>query len=141
MRYIVLALYVGFSCAIFAQSSTVKGTVKDEQGEPLLGASVIYRSDVSKGTIADENGAFFLEVPQGKCKLICRYTGMKSDTISFDLAPNEEKVIDFTLFSYIKEFKQVDVKVGKFDKPIEEQTVTMIVLKPELIDNKNTRSI
>ena len=141
MRYIVLALYVGFSCAIFAQSSTVKGTVKDEQGEPLLGASVIYRSDVSKGTIADENGAFFLEVPQGKCKLICRYTGMKSDTISFDLAPNEEKVIDFTLFSYIKEFKQVDVKVGKFDKPIEEQTVTMIVLKPELIENKNTRSI
>ena len=84
---------------------------------------------------------FFLEVPQGKCKLICRYTGMKSDTISFILNPGEQKVIDFTLFSYIKEFKQVDVKVGKFDKPIEEQTVTMIVLKPELIENKNTRSI
>ena len=66
---------------------------------------------------------------------------MKSDTISFILNPGEQKVIDFTLFSYIKEFKQVDVKVGKFDKPIEEQTVTMIVLKPELIENKNTRSI
>ena len=34
----------------------------------------------------------------------------------------------------------MDVKVGKFDKPIEEQTVTMVVIKPELIENKNTRS-
>ena len=142
MRYTVFALFLGLSCVFLAQSSaTVKGTVRDEQGEPLLGASVIYRSDVSKGTIADENGIFFLEVPQGKCKLICRYTGMKSDTISFMLKPGEQKLVDFTLFSYIKEFKQVDVKVGKFDKPIEEQTVTMIVLKPELIENKNTRSI
>jgi iron complex outermembrane receptor protein len=142
MKYTVFSISLVFSCAVFAQSSaTVKGTVKDEQGEALLGASVIYRSDVSKGTIADEKGAFFLEVPQGECKLICRYTGMKSDTVSFVLLPNEQKVIDFTLFSYIKEFKQVDVKVGKFDKPIEEQTVSMIVLKPELIENKNTRSI
>jgi hypothetical protein len=128
MKYTVFSISLVFSCAVFAQSSaTVKGTVKDEQGEALLGASVIYRSDVSKGTIADEKGAFFLEVPQGECKLICRYTGMKSDTVSFVLLPNEQKVIDFTLFSYIKEFKQVDVKVGKFDKPIEEQTVSMIV--------------
>ena len=142
MRYKVFGLFLSLSSVFLAQSSsTVKGTVRDEQGEPLLGASVIYRSDVTKGTIADENGVFFLEVPQGKCKLICRYTGMKSDTISFMLKPGEQKVVDFTLFSYIKEFKQVDVKVGKFDKPIEEQTVTMIVLKPELIENKNTRSI
>ncbi len=66
---------------------------------------------------------------------------MRSDTISFVLEANEKRTVDFTLFSYIKEFKEVNVKVGKFDKPIEEQTVTMIVLKPELIENKNTRSI
>ena len=142
MKYTVFAFFFGLSSVLLAQSyASVKGTVKDEKGEPLLGASVIYRSDITKGTIADENGVFFLEVPRGKCKLICRYTGMKSDTISFMLKPGEQKLVDFTLFSYIKEFKEIDVKVGKFDKPIEEQTVTMIVLKPELIENKNTRSI
>ena len=66
---------------------------------------------------------------------------MKTDTLTFNLKPQEQREVNFTLFSYIKEFKEVDVKVGKFDKPIEEQTVSMIVIKPELIENKNTRSI
>ena len=142
MKYCLVVLFAGIYFALYSQNdSKVKGLVHDADGQVLLGATVIYRSDISKGTIADENGAYELSVPSGNCKLICRYTGMKSDTISFRLKENEIKEVNFTLYSYIKEFQQVDVKVGKFDKPIEEQTVSMIVLKPELIENKNTRSI
>ncbi len=121
--------------------SKIYGRVVDESGEVLAGASVIYRTDVSIGSVTDFDGNFELSVPSGKCKLICRFTGMKSDTVTFQLGPGQTKEVNFTLFSYIKEFKEVDVKVGKFDKPIEEQTVTMVVIKPELIENKNTRSI
>ena len=139
-----------FSCILFLligfiswtqNNSKIYGKVTDESGEVLTGASVIYRTDVSFGSIADFDGKFELIVPSGKCKLICRYTGMKTDTLTFNLQPQEQREVNFTLFSYIKEFKEVDVKVGKFDKPIEEQTVSMIVIKPELIENKNTRSI
>ena len=122
-------------------NAKIFGKVVDEGGEVLTGASIIYRTDVSVGAIADFDGKYVLSVPFGKCKLICRYTGMKADTITLNLNPGEQKEVNFTLFSYIKEFNQIDVKVGKFDKPIEEQTVTMIVIKPELIENKNTRSI
>ncbi|MDA7761674.1 TonB-dependent receptor [Crocinitomicaceae bacterium] len=139
-----------FSCILFLligfiswtqNNSKIYGKVTDESGEVLIGASVIYRTDVSFGSIADFDGKFELIVPSGKCKLICRYTGMKTDTLTFNLKPQEQREVNFTLFSYIKEFKEVDVKVGKFDKPIEEQTVSMLVIKPELIENKNTRSI
>ncbi|MDC1266414.1 TonB-dependent receptor [Crocinitomicaceae bacterium] len=139
-----------FSCILFLligfiswtqNNSKIYGKVTDESGEVLTGASVIYRTDVSFGSIADFDGKFELIVPSGKCKLICRYTGMKTDTLTFNLKPQEQREVNFTLFSYIKEFKEVDIKVGKFDKPIEEQTVSMIVIKPELIENKNTRSI
>ncbi|MDC0644224.1 TonB-dependent receptor [Crocinitomicaceae bacterium] len=142
MKHLLIPVFLGLLFVSHAQEfATVQGIVSSESGEALLGASVIYRADVSKGTIAQEDGSYELVVPPGKCKLICRYTGMRSDTISFVLKANEKRSVDFTLFSYIKEFKEVNVEVGKFDKPIEEQTVTMIVLKPELIENKNTRSI
>ena len=136
----LLLLFIGFNSGA-QNNSKIYGRVVDESGEVLTGASVIYRTDVSIGAVADFDGKFELSVPSGKCKLICRYTGMRSDTVTITLKPQEIKEVNFTLFSYIKEFKEVDVKVGKFDKPIEEQTVTMIVIKPELIENKNTRSI
>ena len=136
----LLLLFIGFNSGA-QNNSKIYGRVVDETGEVLTGASVIYRTDISVGAIADFDGKFELFVPPGKCKLICRYTGMKSDTVTISLKPQESKEVNFTLFSYIKEFKEIDVKVGKFDKPIEEQTVTMIVIKPELIENKNTRSI
>ena len=136
----LLLLVIGFNSGA-QNNSKIYGRVIDETGEVLTGASVIYRTDISVGAIADFDGKFELLVPSGQCKLICRYTGMKSDTVTINLNPQESKEVNFTLFSYIKEFKEVEVKVGKFDKPIEEQTVTMIVLKPELIENKNTRSI
>ncbi|MDC3253112.1 TonB-dependent receptor [Crocinitomicaceae bacterium] len=53
--------------------------------------------------------------------------------------------MDLVLKSYvdlnIQDFDEVKVKVGKFDKRIEDQTVSLELLKPEIIENKNTRSI
>jgi iron complex outermembrane receptor protein len=66
---------------------------------------------------------------------------MNPDTLTVQVFENQTVNLDIVLTSFIKELQQVDVKVGRFNKPIEEQTVTMIVLKPELIENKNTRSI
>ena len=140
-------LLCGIFCTIYGfafygqNDAKIHGKVVDDAGEVLIGASVIYRSDISIGAVADIEGIYELTVPSGECKLICRYTGMKPDTITITLKAAEDKEVNFTLFSYIREFEEVDVRVGKFDKPIEEQTVTMIVLKPELIENKNTRSI
>ena len=97
MKQLLVLFFLGFLSAYRAQEfATVSGKVSNEKGETLLGASVIYRADVSKGTIARDDGSFELIVPPGQCKLICRYTGMRSDTVSFDLSPNEQKIVDFT---------------------------------------------
>ena len=89
-----------FSCILFLligfiswtqNNSKIYGKVTDESGEVLTGASVIYRTDVSFGSISDFDGKFELIVPAGKCKLICRYTGMKTDTLTFNLQPQEQR--------------------------------------------------
>jgi len=59
-----VALMFFFSIGMFAQSITVKGVVKDDAGEPIIGASVVVKG-TSNGTITDFNGNFELQnVPQ-----------------------------------------------------------------------------
>ena len=83
-----------FTVQSWAQDNAkIFGKVVDEIGEVLTGASIIYRTDVSIGAIADFDGKYVLSVPSGKCKLICRYTGMKSDTITLNLNNGEEKEV------------------------------------------------
>lgn len=42
------------------QGKTVKGTVTDSNGEPVIGATVIVQGDASKGTVTDIDGNFTL---------------------------------------------------------------------------------
>ncbi|NDC28469.1 MAG: TonB-dependent receptor, partial [Crocinitomicaceae bacterium] len=142
MRFLILITILScLSNSLFSQTAKIEGFVRDDKGNLIVGASVIYRKDITFGASTNEKGFYELSIPSGLCRIVVRYTGMISDTVSIEISENEVKNADFTLNSYIKEFQQVDVKVGKFDKPIQEQTVTMLVLKPEMIENKNTRSI
>ena len=62
------------------QSRLISGIVKDESGEPMIGASVL---DVStkQGTIADIDGKFTLEVTSSS-KLQISFVGYKDQIIS-----------------------------------------------------------
>ncbi|MBQ9173620.1 MAG: TonB-dependent receptor [Bacteroidales bacterium] len=44
---------------------TVKGVILDEQGQPVLGASVFEKGNQSNGTVADIDGNFEISVPAG----------------------------------------------------------------------------
>ena len=52
------------SVAAFAQNNiSVKGTVKDEAGEPIVGANVLLHGSRTVYTMTDVNGSFALNVP------------------------------------------------------------------------------
>lgn len=59
-----MVLFLGISTSLFAQR-TIRGTVKDSNGEPVIGASIMLVEDATKGAIADENGNFTLTVATG----------------------------------------------------------------------------
>ena len=62
--------------AITQSSSTVTGTLVDEKGEPIIGAS-IQEVGTTRGTISDANGHFTLEVGKN-AKLKITYLGYKT---------------------------------------------------------------
>ena len=58
---------------------SVSGVVLDEQGEPLIGCSVIV-AGTSLGTVTDVNGQYSIVMPRGKSQLKFAYVGYLSQT-------------------------------------------------------------
>lgn len=135
--FVLLTLGTAFG----QEEGILKGKVTDDNGDPIIDAAVIYRKDITVGTRADENGMFSLKIPAGEARIVCRYSGMLPDTFIVQIIAGQEVERNIVLTPFVKQFEGVDVKVGKFDRPLEDQTVSMEIIRPELIENKNTRSI
>lgn len=71
-----LAGFFLFAGIGYAQTA-ISGTVADEFGEPLIGASVFVEGNSTVGTITDLDGNYTLTVPEGSTALIFSYIGMK----------------------------------------------------------------
>lgn len=65
----------------FAQGIQIKGTIVDEQGETIIGASVVVKGNASVGSISDFDGNFTLEVPSENSVVVISYIGMKTQEI------------------------------------------------------------
>lgn len=57
----------------------ITGVIKDAAGEPVIGATVVEKG-TANGTVADIDGAFSLEVEDGK-SIVISYVGYRSQTI------------------------------------------------------------
>lgn len=72
-----LFLSVGMA---FAQTKISGTVVSQEDGEPIIGASVLVQGS-KVGAVTDVDGHFTLDVPAGK-KLVISYIGMQTQTIN-----------------------------------------------------------
>ena len=76
---LVFALLLLGSAALWAQK-TITGKVTDDNGEALIGASILVKGTV-KGTITDIEGVFTLAIPEGASSLLISYTGFKAKEV------------------------------------------------------------
>ncbi len=77
----VLVLLLVSCLTAFAQGIQIKGTIVDEQGETIIGASVVVKGNASVGSISDFDGNFTLEVPSENSVVVISYIGMKTQEI------------------------------------------------------------
>lgn len=76
-RKIVVLLMLVFSSLTLLGQTVVKGKVADENGDPVIGASIQIKG-TGQGTITDIDGNFTLEVPLGNEILVISYVGMET---------------------------------------------------------------
>lgn len=132
-----------FSKLSFAQlTGVLKGSIKEKDTkEPVIGATIQLLSDLSKGTVSDEVGNYIIVLDTGKHQLLCSYLGLETDTFSVYIKTDGVTQRDVLLKQLAKTLEMVVVSSGKFEQKLEELTVSMEVIKPNLINNKNTTSI
>ena len=80
-RFFTLILFVMCTVSWAQAQRTVTGTITDDTGDALIGASVLAEG-TSTGTITDLDGKFSLVVPEGTTNLVYSYTGYATQTIA-----------------------------------------------------------
>lgn len=82
LRFMVLALIFMTPLWTFSRNITVSGSVLDEAGDPLIGATV-QQKGTSNGTSTDIDGLFKLSVPDN-ATLVVSYVGYTTQSIAVD---------------------------------------------------------
>ena len=81
----VLCLTLGFAGVASAATAygPVKGVVNGEDGEPLIGVTVLLKG-TAQGTATDFDGFFTIEVPDNQGVLVFSYTGYETQEVNVD---------------------------------------------------------
>ncbi len=84
-RIFIISLFISFMAMFatpsFAQGQTVTGIVVDENGDPIIGASVRVEGKNETGVITDLDGKYIISAPKDS-KVVISYIGYLSQTVT-----------------------------------------------------------
>ena len=104
--------YINTLCGgLTAQVIKISGTIVDESGEPVIGATIVPKSNTTKGVITNINGKFELTNPENNKTIIVSYVGMQTQELQV------KPVIKITLIADSKQLNEVVITgMTKMDK-------------------------
>ena len=80
LTLMLACFFISMGLAI-AQNKQVSGTVLNENGEPVIGASVVAKG-TTIGTVTDVDGRFALSVPANTSTLVIKYIGYVNEEVA-----------------------------------------------------------
>lgn len=143
-RFLLLFLLLFLGLNPFQlKAQLIKGTVKDNNTkETLAGVSVYSLNEKTRAVQTNFKGEFELKLTIGKSKVVFQLIGYKPDTVDVDLhLPGSLTTINVALSETARELTTFVTSASKYEQSLESVTVSMDVLKPNIIENKNTTSL
>ena len=133
-----LLVLVANSSIITSQKATINGAIKDgEDLEYLIGVNIRNQDNI--GTITDFNGKYSLELFPGEHTLVFKYIGYKTVKKTISVIENQLLSLDIILFSENNQLDEMVISANKYEEKLGDVSVSMAIIKPELIENKATR--
>lgn len=118
----------------------IRGQVVDEDGEPLVGVSVIIKgSNPPMGCATDDNGNYWLDIPQaGETTLVFSYIGMKNK----EVACKQKDKINVTLQEDVAMLKGTEVVGnGMFQRRTETFTGSTVTYSGEQLKTFGSQNV
>lgn len=136
VRYILLLQLIFFSAVgAWAQNTTVKGKVTDQQGEALPGVTILVKG-TTNGTSSDANGNYSLNVANGNSTLVISFIGYTTQ----EVALNNRSTINISLKTDAKALEEV-VVVGYGTQRKSDMTGSVGSVKAEALQERPAASL
>jgi outer membrane receptor protein involved in Fe transport len=134
-------LFIFFLFPVFANGqATVSGLVTDSaNGEALIG--VVVTSSKGGGTQTDLSGNYSLKTSAGEQTLTFKYIGYSDYVVAVNVPSDQTVYVSATLVANSRQLKVVVISSGRYEQPIGEVPVSIEVVRPKLIENKNINSV
>lgn len=127
----------------FAQNATIKGVVTDnETSEPLgfVNVSTMVENE-TRGAQTDYDGNYSLSLPAGSYTITYSYVGYTERKITQKVLAGDMITLNIAITQKTELLDQLVVTAGKFEQKLGEQTVSLEVIKPSMVENTNSTAI
>jgi len=78
---LILALLSFLGMQVIMAQTTVTGTVTDDSGAPIPGATIVPQSNAQYGTLSESDGSYKVEVPAGETHLKISFLGKQDQVV------------------------------------------------------------
>lgn len=134
MKILFTAFYTLFTLSIISQTAYINGKVTDKKTkEDLIGANVILEN--GKGAAVDFNGTYSIKTTEGEHIVTFKFIGYEDEVRKVMITEGETVFLNVEL-SEGNQLNDVVISASKFEQKLGEVSVSLTVIKPDLINNK-----
>lgn len=133
-HFILLVIIFNSVTTLFAQDLNIKGQVTDQDGNPLVGAT-IYLQEIKKGTTTNFNGVYqFFNLNRGDYTLSVSFIGYEPQTLKI----NQDSPLDHVNFVLIRKdvvLEGLVVTAQKREQSVKEIPTALTSLDANFLEN------
>lgn len=148
-KFLLIFSYLPFVCLIlwimtgslYAQNGKIKGKITDSETGDALPFVNISIKDATGGTASNMEGFYTLDIKPGLHTVNFTAVSFQKVTRIVEVKPNATITLNIEMMKQAKELDVMVISSSKYEQRQQELTTTVEVLKPTLIENKNTVTI
>lgn len=140
LKEVTFLLFLIVFVDLLSAQATLTGSIIDQDsGERLIGVNVILNE--SSGTITDIDGNYSIKLDRGEQQLEFTYTGYQPQTVSIISDGKTDQTLDIELSTTNSVLDIVVVSGSRFERKLTEETVTIEVITPKILDRNNNTDL